>query len=130
MRLPKDENVRVGFWQSTAFFAIFIFGQPDFFRVFFYRRLVSPHVCGERVPRKILQENPRHNPPKCIQQKSPTHFCRGGRAQKWNINTLTLLEPSQELRVVVSGLQPYASGKETKQLKNKSFSPGFAAHSL
>ena len=32
----------------------------------------------EEVPRKILQENPRQNPPKFIQQKSPTHFsCRG-----------------------------------------------------
>ena len=27
--------------------------------------------------RKILQENSRQNPPKCIPQKSPTHFCRG-----------------------------------------------------
>ena len=26
---------------------------------------------------KILQENPRQNPPKSIQQKAPTHFCRG-----------------------------------------------------
>ena len=26
-----------------------------------------------KVPRKILQENPRKNPPKFIQQKSPTH---------------------------------------------------------
>ena len=29
------------------------------------------------MPRKILQENPRQNPPNFIQQKSPTHFCRG-----------------------------------------------------
>ena len=29
------------------------------------------------MPRKILQENPRQNPPKFIRQKSPTHFCRG-----------------------------------------------------
>ena len=40
---------------------------PDFFSSFLW----------EKVPRKILQENPRENPPKFIQQKSPTHFCRG-----------------------------------------------------
>ena len=40
---------------------------PDFFSSFLW----------EKVPRKILQENPRQNPPKFIQQKSPTHFCRG-----------------------------------------------------
>ena len=40
---------------------------PDFF----------PSFSWEKVPRKILQENPRQNPPKFIQQKSPTHFCRG-----------------------------------------------------
>ena len=40
---------------------------PDFFSSFLW----------EKVPRKILQENPRQNPPKLIQQKSPTHFCRG-----------------------------------------------------
>ena len=27
--------------------------------------------------RKILRENPRQNPPKFIQQRSPTHFCGG-----------------------------------------------------
>ena len=42
---------------------------PDFFSSFLW----------EKVPRKILQENPRQNPPKFIQQKSPTHFCRGAR---------------------------------------------------
>ena len=40
---------------------------PDFFSSFLW----------EKVPRKIFQENPRQNPPKFIQQKSPTHFCRG-----------------------------------------------------
>ena len=40
---------------------------PDFFSSFSW----------EKVRRKVLQENPRENPPKFIQQKSPTHFCRG-----------------------------------------------------
>ena len=40
---------------------------PDFFSSFLW----------EKVPKTILQENPRENPPKFIQQKSPTHFCRG-----------------------------------------------------
>ena len=29
------------------------------------------------MSRKILQENPRQNPPKSARQKSPTRFCRG-----------------------------------------------------
>ena len=40
---------------------------PDFFFSFLW----------EKVPRKILQENPQQNPPKLIQQKSPPTFCRG-----------------------------------------------------
>ena len=31
------------------------------------------------MPRKILQENPRQNPPNFMQQKSPTHSWRGAR---------------------------------------------------
>ena len=44
-----------------------------------FSRILSPDFFSflwEKVPRKILQENPRQNPPKVIQQKSPTHFCR------------------------------------------------------
>ena len=51
--------------------------------LFLGRRISSRILSGffssslwEKVPRKILQENPRQNPPKFIQQKSPTHFCR------------------------------------------------------
>ena len=65
----------VGFWQN-GFFADFYFWAAGFFRGF-SRRIFSPHFCGEKGLRKILQENPRQNPPKFIQQKSPTHFCRG-----------------------------------------------------
>ena len=70
----RSLNVRVGFGQN-GFFADFFFGRrifsrilsPDFFSSFLW----------EKVPRKILQENPRQKPPNFIQQKSPTHFCRG-----------------------------------------------------
>ena len=66
---------RVGFWQN-GFFADFYFWAAGFSRGF-CPRIFPPHFCGKKVPRKILQENPRQNPPKFIQQKSPTHFCRG-----------------------------------------------------
>ena len=46
---------------------------PDFFFSFLW----------EKVPRKSLQENPRQNPPKFKQQKSPTHFCRGAGPIFW-----------------------------------------------
>ena len=53
------------------FSRIFIFEPPDFFADFlagFFSFL------WEKVPRKILQENPRENPPKFIQQKSSNTF--------------------------------------------------------
>ena len=60
---------------KTDFSRILIFVPPDFFRGF-SRRILSPQFGG-KVPRTTLQENPRQNPPKFMQQKSPTHFCRG-----------------------------------------------------
>ena len=60
----------------TDFSRIFIFEPPDFFADFLAGFFLLIFV-GEKVPRKILPENPRQNPPKFIQQKSPTHFCRG-----------------------------------------------------
>ena len=57
-------------------------GRMDFSLMFIF----EPQDCfvgcfssflWEKVPRKILQENPWQNPPKSIQQKSPTTFCRG-----------------------------------------------------
>ena len=53
-----------------------IFGPLDFFMDFVAGFFLLIFFVG-KVPRKILQENPRQNPPKFIQQKSPTHFCRG-----------------------------------------------------
>ena len=35
------------------------------------------------MPRKILQENPRKNPPKFIQQKSSDTFLQNGRGNKY-----------------------------------------------
>ena len=82
------------------------FGRTDFSRSFYFwaagffrgfsRRIFSPHFCGKKVPRKILQENPRKNPPKFIQQKSsdtflqPTQFCRmaGARVFSQDLNVL------------------------------------------
>ena len=53
----------------------FYFWAAGFFRGF-CRRIFLLIFVG-KVPRKILHENPRQNPPKFAQQKSPTHFCRG-----------------------------------------------------
>ena len=54
------------------FSRIFVFGPPDFFADF-----VAGFLLLIFVGKSILQENPRQNPPKFTQQKSPTHFCRG-----------------------------------------------------
>ena len=61
----------------TDYSRIFIFGPPDF-SADFLAGFFSPHFCGKKVPRKILQENLRQNPPKFIQEiLESTHFCRG-----------------------------------------------------
>ena len=67
------ERIFCGFWGGGA--------RRSFFRGF-CRRIFSPHSLWEKVPRKILQENPRQNPPKLTQQKSLTHFCRGAGPRK------------------------------------------------
>ena len=64
--------LEVGFWQNE-FSSDFYFWAAGIF-------LLSPDLFSflwEKVPREILQENPQQNPPKFIQQKSLTHFCRG-----------------------------------------------------
>ena len=71
------------------------FGRTEFSRIFsgflgrrffffrgFSRRIFSPHFCGKKVPRKILQENPRQNPPKFIQQ-NPRHISEEGPGQSF-----------------------------------------------
>ena len=72
--LLRPQTVRVGFWQN-GFFADSIFGAAGFFS-----RILSPDFLSsclwEKVPRKILQENPRQNPPNFIQQKSPTQHLK------------------------------------------------------
>ena len=81
----KCSILRAGFRQN-GIFADFYFWAAWFFRGF-SRRIVSPHFCGKKVPRKILQENPRENPPRFIQQKSSNTFLQIGRGnnsmQKW-----------------------------------------------
>ena len=59
-------------------------GRTEFSRILFLSRRIFSRIFSldffsflwEKVPRIILQEYPRQN---FIQQKSPTHFCRGGR---------------------------------------------------
>ena len=73
-----NDNDQGRFLAERIFSRIFIFGPPDFFTAFFSSFLWA------KVPRKVLQENPpgkpRQIPPKLIQPKSPTHFCRGAAA--------------------------------------------------
>ena len=68
----------------TDFSRIYIFGPPDFFADFVDGFFLLIFVG--KVHRKILQENPRQNPPKFIQQKSLTHFCRGAGPQNFPAN--------------------------------------------
>ena len=42
-----------------------------------FSRILSPELFSSSLWGKILQDNPRENAPKFIQQKSPTHVCRG-----------------------------------------------------
>ena len=74
------ENLRVGFWQN-GFFADFYFWAAGFFRGF-YRRIFFLLIFVGKVPRKILQENPRENPPKFIQQKSSDTLLQIGWGKK------------------------------------------------
>ena len=55
----------------TDFLWIFIFEPPDFVAGCFF-----PHFRGRKCPENPPGKSPA-NPPKVIQQKSPTHFCRG-----------------------------------------------------
>ena len=73
-------DLRAGFRQN-GFFADFYFWAAGFFRGF-SRRIFCSSFLWEKVPRKILQENPRENPPKFIQQKSSDTFLQIGRANR------------------------------------------------
>ena len=72
--LQNMQNFRVGFRQN-GFFVDFYFWAAGFSRGF-SRRIFPPHFCGKKYPEKSSRKIPK-NPPKFIQQKSPTHFCRG-----------------------------------------------------
>ena len=102
-RKSRDENppdIRVGFWQN-GFFADFCFWAAGFFSRIL-SPIFSPHFCGEKVPRKILQENPRQSPPNFIQQKSPTHFRRGA-VPTDEIHSIFLNHLNKFLRTIAVG---------------------------
>ena len=88
------QNARVGFWQN------------DFSRSFNYwaagssRRIFSPHFCGKSAQKNPPGKSPA-NPPKFIQLKSPTHFCRGAgpRSARLGHCALRKLRPSKILDV-------------------------------
>ena len=63
----------------TDFSRIFIFEPPDFSADFLAGFFSS--LLWEKVPRKILQENFRENPPKFMQQKSSNTFLQIGRGK-------------------------------------------------
>ena len=74
-RFGRARNILGSVSGRTDFSRMFFFGPPDFFEDFVAGCFLS--FLGQKVPRKILQENPWQNPPKLLQQKPPTHFCRG-----------------------------------------------------
>ena len=68
---------------------------PDFFSSFLW----------EKVPRKILQENPRKNPPKFIQQKSSDTFLQNGRGKNKHRESFAILslQVSRDMKSIVAG---------------------------
>ena len=90
MWVPKNPaefppNLRVGFWQNGFFRGFLFLGR----RIFFCSRILSPNFFSsflwEKVPRKILQENPRQNGAKTIQNlynKNPRHMSAEGPGQQ------------------------------------------------
>ena len=73
-------DVRAGFRQN-GFFADFYFWAAGFFRGF-SRRIFLLIFVGKSA-QKILQENPRENPPKSIQQKSSNTFLQIAQGNRW-----------------------------------------------
>ena len=90
-----SKNVRVGFWQNGVF-AGFYFWAAAFFQGF-CRRIFSPHFLWEKVPRKILQENPQQNPPN-LHIKNPRHISAEGLGQKMSQVTSLLRLRCPKLR--------------------------------
>ena len=74
---PRASHLLGSAFGRTDFSRIFIFEPPDFFADFLVGFFLLIYV--EKVPRKILQENLRENPPKFIQQKSSNTFLQIGR---------------------------------------------------
>ena len=76
-------TVRVGSWQN-GFFRGFLFLCRRIFSRIFSPNFFSSFLCGKKSAQiKILQENPRQNPPKFIQHKNPRHtFLQRGLVQQ------------------------------------------------
>ena len=77
-------------FRKNPFLLGLVFGRSDFSRIFvfeprifrgFCRRIFSAYFCGAKVPRKVLQENPRQNPPEFIQQTT-RHISAEGLCQR------------------------------------------------
>ena len=78
--LSDFSHVRVGFWQK-GFSRIFIFGPPDFLADFVtgvFLLIFVGKKCSEKSSGKIPGKSS-----KFTQHKSPTHFCRGARANTY-----------------------------------------------
>ena len=74
----RAESWQNGFWTDVS--RIFIVEPLDFFADFVAGFFSS--FLWEQVPRKILQENPQKNPPKCIQQNLWHTFLQRGRPNR------------------------------------------------
>ena len=70
--LGGTTDLRAGFRQNGFFRGFLFLSRRIFSRTF--SPDFSSSFLWEKVPRKILQENPRQNPPKFIQQKSSNTF--------------------------------------------------------
>ena len=81
VRNLENQNLLGPAFGRTDFSRIFIFEPPDFFADFLAGFFSS--FLWEKVPRKILQENPRENPPKFIQQKSSNTFLQIAHGRIW-----------------------------------------------
>ena len=70
--------VRAGSRQNGFFLRISVFEPLVFFFADFLAGLFFSYLL-EKTPGKSLQETLQQNPSEFIQEKSPTHFCRGAR---------------------------------------------------
>ena len=81
------------FFSARGGFLGSAFGRTDFSRIFifepqdFFADLVAGFfllIFVGKVPRKILQENPRQNPPQILYNKNPRHISAEGPGQEFH----------------------------------------------